>query len=806
MFENFFKTAWRNILRNKVHTAINVAGLALGLTCCLFIYLWVQDEKSMDNFHASQNNLYTLYETVTANGKPDGSYATPLIAANGNVTPDFALEDVSAAVPEIKHFAFYTTGYELPWGHPETFQSGDKIIKFEGSRAGSDFFRMFSFPLIEGNASGALSQLKGIAISRKMAETFFKSPASAMGKTLHYENQFDVVVTAVFENLPEQSSLHFDFLFNIDAMKKFLQFASPNIYAYVELADHANPDKVQAEINAYAKPLLDHEGNSKTTLGLQPLGDQYLHNIFVNGKPVEGKIEYVHIFTFIALFILVIACINFMNLTTARSVKRAKEIGLRKVVGSTRSYLITQFYCESLLFAFFAMIVSAGLLFLLLPAFNSLTAKHIAFPATHITFWAFLLAISLTTALLAGSYPALYLSSLNPIRVLKGKLQFTQGAVLFRKSLTVFQFVLSIVLIISTIAITRQINFIQQSHLGHGDDGNLLYVRIEGELAKKDKYLLFKNEAQKMPGIAMVDRSTEAPHDMSFVAENGAIQWEGKTVNDHVGFLPSSVGFDFIKMMKLQVIEGRDFSKDIATDSTDAFMVNEEAVKEMGIQHPLGKSISAWDKKGHIIGVLKDYNTQSLREKIKPEVIDIKEGETFGVVMIRSKPGQTKQALASLETLYKSINPKYAFAYQFVEEEYAKLYSTEMTISKLASLFATLAIVISCLGLLGLSMFSAEQRIKEIGVRKVLGASVNQVVALFYKEFVKLVVIAFLIAAPLGWYYMNNWLQGFAYKATLPWWIFLSAGITAILIALATISYQSIRAAMANPVKSLRTE
>ena len=453
-----------------------------------------------------------------------------------------------------------------------------------------------------------------------MADAFFHSPAHAMGKTLRYENAFDVVVTGVFENLPEQSSLHFDFLFNMDAQKKLLQLASPNIYAYVELNENADPKRVAAEMNAYLKPLLYKEGNKTAaassssssssyfffvfffffffaTIGLQPLGEQYLHNIFVNGEPSAGRIEYVHIFSYIALFILVIACINFMNLTTARSVKRAKEIGLRKVAGSTRSYLITQFYCESLLYAFLAMILSIVLLILLLPAFNEFTSKHITSPLTHISFWAFLFTIVCITALLAGSYPAVYLSSLNPVLILKGKLQFTKSSVLFRKSLTVFQFVLSIVLIISTIVITRQIYFIQHSHLGKGD-GNLLYVRIEGQLANKNKYLLFKNEALQMPGVAMVDRSTETPHDMNFIAANDAINWEGKTINDHIGFLPSSVGFDFLKMMKLQVAEGRGFSKDIATDSTDAFIVNEEAVRQMGIQHPIGKWISAWDKKG----------------------------------------------------------------------------------------------------------------------------------------------------------------------------------------------------------------
>jgi len=803
MFKNYLKIAWRNVSRNKVNTFINVSGLALGLTCCIFIYLWVKDEKSVDNFHANRKNLYAVYQTSTANGKTDGSYS---IARNvtGGVSVDFLLEDIGNAVPEVKHFAYYITGYELPWGHPETFQVGEKIIKMEGSRAGKDFFKMFSYPIIRGNAETALANMNGIAISRKMAAIFFGSPENAMGKSMRFENKLNFIVTAVFENLPKESSLHFDFLLNMEAQKRLLDMASPNLLAYMELADHADPKLVEAKINTYLQPRLAKERTAKTTMGLQLLGDQYLHNIFVNGKPTAGRIEYVNIFSWIAVFILVIACINFMNLATARSVKRAKEVGLRKVVGSTRTYLIIQFFSESLLFAVLAMGISVSCMYLLLPAFNAFTGKQIAVPGFQISFWTSLLLITFITGIVAGSYPALYLSSLQPVRVLKGTLQFTKTAVWFRKGLTVFQFVLSIVLIISTIIITRQINYIQHSHLGYDRD-NLVYVRIEGNLSAPQNYMLFKQRASNMPGIALVDRSTETPHDMNFVVDE-PISWQGKQQNDHVGFKPASVGFDFLKLMNMQVAEGRGFSREIAGDSTDAFMVNEEAVKEMGMKNPIGKSISAWDKKGHIIGVLKDYHTQSLREKIKPVIIDVKEYEYFGVMMIRTKPGETKQAIASLSKLYKEINPNYAFAYQFVDEEYQKLYTSEITISRLSVLFAALAILISCLGLLGLAMFSAEQRVKEIGVRKVLGASVSRIVSMFSFDFIKLVLIAFIIASPVAWYSMNSWLQDFAYKVDVSWWVFMLAAVISIFIAMLTISYQAIKSAMANPVKSLRAE
>jgi putative ABC transport system permease protein len=803
MFRNYFKIAWRNVTRNKMNTFINVSGLTLGMTCCLFIYLWVQDEKSVDNFHTKGKNLYAVYQTSSANGKADGSYSISKKNKDG-VSVDFLLEDIGNAVPEVKHLAYYITGYELPWGHPETFQVGEKIIKMEGSRAGKDFFKMFSYPIIRGNAETALANMNGVAISRKMAEIFFGSPENAMGKNMRFENRLNFIVTAVFENLPKKSSLHFDFLLNMDAQKKLLDLASPNLLAYVELADRADPKLVEAKINTFLQPRLDKERTAKTKMGLQLLGDQYLHNIFVNGKPTAGRIEYVSIFSWIAVFILVIACINFMNLATARSVKRAKEVGLRKVVGSTRFYLIIQFFSESLLFAVLAMLVSVSLMYLLLPVFNGFTGKQIVVPHTQISFWASLLLITLITGIVAGSYPALYLSSLQPVRILKGALQFTKTAVWFRKSLTVFQFVLSILLIISTIIITRQINYIQHSHLGYDRD-NLVYVRIEGNLSSAQNYRLFKERASNLPGIAMVDRSTETPQDMNFVVDD-PVNWQGKQINDHVSFKPASVGFDFIRLMKMQVAEGRGFSKEIASDSTDAFMVNEEAVKEMGMKNPIGKWVSAWDKKGHIIGVLKDYHTQSLREAIKPVIIDVKEYEYFGVIMIRTKTGETKQAIASLSGLYKEINPNYAFDYQFVDEEYQKLYTSEITTSRLSVLFATLAILISCLGLLGLAMFSAEQRVKEIGVRKVLGASVSRIVSTFSFEFIKLVLIAFIIASPIAWLSMNSWLQDYAYKVDVSWWVFVLAAVISIFIALLTVSFQAIKSATVNPVKSLRSE
>ena len=787
-----------------MYAAINVLGLALGMTSCLFIFLWVRDEKSVDNFNNHAKNLYAVYQTVSAHGKTDGSYSTPLKIITGQNYPSFLLEDIKAYVPEVKYQAYYATGYELPWGHAETFQLGEKKMKLEGSRAGKDFFKMFGFPLIEGNTDNALKDLTGIAISRTMAELFFGTTHNAMGRTLRYENRQDFTVTAVFENLPVQSTFRFDFLFNWEAQKKLLAWASNDFQSYVLLADNADSKHTAAVINQYLQPRLDRNEGVKIQMGLQPFADKYLRSNFVNGRPETGRIEYVRVFSGVAIFILLIACINFMNLATAQSVKRAKEVGLRKVVGSGRAHLIGQFFGESLVFASLAMVVSLLLTVFFLPAFNHFTGKQIALPFTQLSFWLSMVSLVIITGLVAGSYPALYLSSLKPVRILKGVVKFSRSAVWFRKGLTVFQFGLSIFLLVTTIVITRQTNYLQNTNLGY-DRENLIYTRVEGELANKDKYLLFKNRLAGMPGIAMIDRSSEAPHTMDFVVTD-AIDWEGKDKNVSVGFKPSSVGIDFIELMNLKIAAGRGFSREIATDSTDAFMVNEEAVKEMGMKDPIGKWVSAWKKKGHIIGILKDFHTQSLREPITPVIIDVKEYENFGVVIARTKPGQTKQALASLSKVYQDINPHYPFVYQFIDEEYKKLYSNELIISKLSVLSATLAITISCMGLLGLVMFSAEQRVKEIGIRKVLGASLSEIISLFSKDFLKLVVIAFIIAAPVGWLGIHHWLQNFAYRVDITWWVFALAGAVSLVMALLTVSFQAIKAAMANPVKSLRSE
>ncbi|MEM1257251.1 MAG: FtsX-like permease family protein [Bacteroidota bacterium] len=805
MFKNYLKVGLRNAIRDKAFTTINLSGLVLGMICFLFIFLWIQDEKSVDSYHENDNLLYNVYYTVTSDGKKDGTYATP---------PDYdtiskryfpLLEGVEQEVSGIEHINFYVTGYELPWGYPETFEVGDKMYKMEGARAGGDFFQMFDYPVIAGNTSNPLQEIGTIAISRKMAHMFFNGPEDAIGKTVKYENTSNFTVTAVFEDLTPKSTWSFDFLIAWESYaKNQVLRASHNIQTTVQLSSKANKYQVELNLDKYLQKRLNPESPITIHAHLQPFSDRYLTGNFENGKPSDGRMAYLQLFGGVAIFILLIACINYMNLSTAKSTKRAKEVGIRKAVGSSRTFLIKQFLAESTLLSFLAILVSILLTGLLLPYFNSLTGKQIALPYFNYGYWLTVLLLALVTGLIAGSYPALFLSSLKPVKVLRGTLNITGRSKWLRKGLTTFQFGLCILLFIATIVVSKQTDYIQNSHLGYNRE-NLIYIRIEGALADAKKYALFKKEASSLPGIAMVDRSSETPHSMEFEVSD-PINWEGKSIGKSVGFMPKSVGFDFIEIMDLKIADGRGFTKTIATDSAEAFMVNQEAVRQMGLKNPLGKWVSAWDKKGRIVGILEDYHTASLHQKIKPVIVDVKEDLNFGVILVRTKPGETGEALASLKRVYQKLNPSRPFDYQFADGEYQALYKSEQLISKLSNVFSLLAIAISVLGLLGLAMFSAQQRTKEMGVRKVLGASNSTIIKLFSEDILKLVGISFLITAPLAWLLMQRWLQDFAYQINMSWWIFAIAGLSALLIAFLTISSQSLKIAYANPAKSLRTE
>ncbi|HLY69114.1 MAG TPA: ABC transporter permease, partial [Puia sp.] len=783
-----FKTAWRNLIRNKTFSFINILGLALGMACSLLILLWINDEKSVDTFHVNASDLYDVYYRQFFNKDVEAVRYT-----SGSL-PD----ELKKSIPEIQ----YASGFREKRIY--TFEAGKKIIKENAAFAGADFFKMFSYPLVQGSTETALRSPESIAISQKMANDLFGDAKNAIGRAIRYENKMNFTVTAIFKDLPENTSDGFDCLINWTAYLEENPWAKEwgnyGPSTYIMLNASANAAHVQQKLTHFMDKYIGSSDSYKIELGMQHFGDMYLYNKFKNGKIDGGRIEYLKLFSIIAIFVLLIACINFMNLTTAHSVKRAKEIGIRKVAGAVRSALIRQFIGESIWLTFIAVVLAILFSVLVMPLFNQLTSKQIVFPYSDFSFWLILVALTLATGFIAGSYPALFLSSFNVTRVLKGAPRFSSSAIFLRKGLVIFQFVLSVTLIIATMIVSRQIHFIQARNLGYDRD-NLMYVSLDGDLIKK--YETLKDEVSKTEGVENVTRISDAPTDLN--SETFGVDWIGKDPNTSLKFEVASVGYGFTKTMKLQFVEGRDFSKNFATDSA-GYILNEAAVRQIGYKDPVGKPITFWQKKGTIIGVLKDFHFNSLHESIKPLILRLGENESYGQMLVRSRAGETKKVIKQLEFISKQLNPDFPLSYTFADEEFQKLYTSENIIEKLSVYFASLAIFICSIGLLGLSMFTTEQRMREIGIRKVLGAGTASLFRLLSRQFLLLVIIALFLASPIAWYGMNRWLQDFAYRTTISWWTFISAGMIAIVIALITVSFHAIKAAFANPVRSLKTE
>ena len=792
MLRNYIKTALRSLWKQKGFSSINLIGLALGMACSLLILLWVQDERSVDAFHQHSDRLFYVYEKNYMGGKLQPWYWTQGPLA----------EELKKEIPEVE------AATPMSWSDVHSFAVGTKILKEDGFAAAADYFSMFSYPLLEGSARDVLSSPDGLAISRKMAVAFFGSPAAAMGKAIRYENKKDFMVKAVFEDLSPLVSVKANYImpwlgYLEDDNGWARGWGSVDPRTVIQLRPGANAAAVEAKIRNIPNKFGTEVKDIRIELGLQRFSDYYLRSEFRDGVPTEGRIEYVRLFSLVALFILVIACINFMNLTTARSVRRAKEIGVRKVMGAVRGLLIRQFIGEAILMAVLSAILALVLVGLMLPAFNQLTGKEIVLPLAQPGFWLNITLITLATGLLSGSYPAFYLSGFNPIRVLKAALPSgSRGDAVFRQGLVVFQFVLSVVLILSTILITRQVQYMRNARLGY-DRENLLYITINGDLGKNLE--VFRTEAVQLPGVANISLLSSEPT----VMNDGILSlgWDGKDPNEHDRFIHEAIGTDYLQTMKISLVAGRDF--DLATYPTDSLgvIVNETAVKLMGYKDPIGRLMYSGNFKAHIVGVVKDFHFQSLHEKIMPLVLEPgRNSHSFSSILVRAKPGQTVQALAGLEGLCKRLNPAFPFDYKFSDAEYENLYKSEAVTGRLSVIFAVLAIFISCLGLLGLSMFTAQQRTREIGIRKVLGASAGSLFGLLSKNFLALVGLAFLIGAPLGWWAMHLWLAGFAYQTDIPWWVFAVAGAAALAVALVTVCWQTVRAARANPINALRPE
>ena len=789
MYKSYLKIGWRNLVKNPTFSFINISGLALGLTCSILIALWVRDEYSINAFHENIERIYTITST---------EYSGHEITYGGYDTPGLLGEELKAVMPEVE-YACNING----WDEWRTFEVEEKRVKMPGYYAGADFLKIFSYPLLLGSREAALSSPESIAISRKMAIALFGTPEMAMDKSIRFDNEVDLKVTAVFEDLGNDASYKFEYLINwnffVERNEWVKDWGNSGPITFIKLREQADAESLKPKLQHFLKGYnKNYSDIHRDELSLQPFSEKYLYSNFKEGKVAGGRIEYVRLFSLVAIFILLIACVNFMNLSTARSLKRAKEIGVRKVNGAVKSALVSQFLMEAFLFTSIAIVLSLLALLALLPSFNLLTEKNIQTPFADRRFWLGLSALTLLTGIISGSYPALLLSSFKPILVMKQNLKSSSIAIFFRKGLVVFQFALSIIFIVGMIVISNQVAFIQNKNLGY-EKNNLIYLPLTGNISTN--FRSFKEEALKVPGILAVSQMSQRPVQL----ENATVEveWEGKTPDPKPIFARANIGYDFVKTMQATIVAGRDFSEGFADSSN--YIINEKALRIIGYKDPIGMPLTFGDRKGIIVGVVKDFHFKSLHVPIEPLVLRFARSG-WGYALIRTDSEKTSIALEGLEELHKKLNPDFIFAHQFADEEYAYLYQSEQVVKKLSWCFAFLAIFISSLGLLGLVIFTAEQRIKEIGIRKVLGASVSQITTLLSKDFMKLVFVSILLSIPTAYYVMNNWLKGFEYRITIQWWMFVVAAVGAITIALLTISFQAIKAAMMNPVNSLKSE
>ncbi len=793
MLKNYFTIAVRNLLRNKAFSLINILGLSIGMASAILILLWIENEVSHDRFHAKLDRIYTLNNRDRFNGELQAWSSTPKILA----------PTIKETFPEVEE-AVRVNGTSF------LLTSGDKQLNVEGNFVDPAFLKVFSFPLLRGNANTALSGTQNLVVTEKLARKLF-GDRDPMGKVVRIDTSDYFTVTGVLKDLPNNTDIKFEFLMSWAYMTKLgwddKAWDNNSVNSYVLL----KPGASQAAFDAKIKNVtIDHtSGSSKSTTQVftQRFADAYLYSQSENGQYVGGRIDRVGLFGIIAAFILLIACINFMNHSTARSAKRAKQVGIRKVVGASKEKLVGQFLGESVLLAFLAGVVALALVGMVLPAFNQLVGKELYLDLANPLFWLVSLLFGLFTGLVAGLYPAFFLSAANPVAVLKGGTTTGGGAnartlVTPRKVLVVVQFTFAIVLIISTIIITQQINYAQQRDTGYVRD-KLVYVHLQGEIKKH--YESIKTELLNRGAAVAVTRSM-SPITQRY-SDGWGFSWTGSTAEDEkTDFIRMASDADFVKTMGVTLLAGRDIDiREYPSDST-AILLNEAAVKAMRFKDPIGQVVKEDDRQWRVVGVVKDFVYESPYHKVG-QLIVFGPASWFGVMHFRLNPARpVDESLQLAARVFKQFNPQYPFEYKFADEAYARKFDDQKTIGRLAALFAGLTIFISCLGLFGLSAYMAQNRTKEIGVRRVLGASIQSVAALLSKDFLKLVGVAILVASPLAWWLMRSWLELFEYRIDIKWWVFATAGIASVLIALATVGYQAVKAATANPVKSLRSE
>jgi putative ABC transport system permease protein len=789
MFSTYFKLAYRNIIKDKAYAMINITGLAIGIASSILILLWVQNELSYDRFHKNAGQIYRI----------TNDFGDSKTAASSAGMP----AGLKAEMPVIKN-----TVRLYPAFPSILFETGNK--KFEEERvfyADPSFMDVFSFPLVKGDRATALKQVDGVLITQEMATKYFGKD-NAIGKIIRKDNKENVVVTGVLANIPANSDLQFDIILPMASIAQTNNDLKNNIwnnfnfYDYVQLDksfDPSAPNLLTLE-KQIDQTFLKRSPGTKALFQLQPLTKIHLAPERLGDSPGHGNAQYVNIFFIIAILILVVACINFMNLATARSARRAKEIGLRKVAGAVRGQLILQFLSESVFISFLSLLLAFGIVILFLPVFNELANRKLSIDVSDAKLWLSLFGIALLTGLISGSYPALFLSGFNPVKVLKGNVKAMGGNLLFRNALVVIQFMVSIVLLVGTVVIYNQLKFIRDRNPGF-EKANLLYIPMKGDIWNKQQ--TFQNELKQNPLTSDFTTITDLPTNLGGWTLN--VQWDGKDPRSQISIPVIAVNEDFTHTFRMKLVAGRSFSKAFKTDSNN-YMVNEKMLSVMGLNAntAVGKTLTVWGNKGTIVGVVKDFNFKPVQQAIEPLVMPF--NKIGGFVVVRTLPGKTNETIKALTTISKELNPAYPFKFDFLDQDLANLYKGEQQMGNIFNLFAALGIFISCLGLYGLSAFMAEQRTKEIGVRKVLGASVLNLVYLLSSGITRLILIAIVIAIPLSWYAVNSWLAGFAYHINVSWLVFFTAALVALTIAWLTVSYESVKAAIVNPIKSLRTE
>ena len=786
MIKNYLKTAWRNLIGNISFSVINILGLAIGMASAILILLWIQNEMSHDRFHEKKDRLYVANNRDRFNGE--------LWAWNN--TPKILGPTIKQNYPDVED-AVRVDGFET-----FLFTTGDKHMNIGGAITDPGFLKMFSFKLIAGNTD-ALKANNSIVVTQKMAIKLFGND-NVLGKTLRIDSTDNFTITGVLKDLPNNTAFKFEYLIPWSYLKKINQddsyWGNNSVKTYILL----KPGVTQSTFDAKIKNItIDHtkDGDKSTTqVFTQLFSDTWLYSDSKNGNYIGGRIERVKLFGLIAIFILLIACINFMNLSTARSEKRAREVGIRKVSGATKGSLIFQFISESIILSFLAGLFAIIIVELSLHSFNQLVGKELYIDFANPVYWLFSILFILFTGLLAGSYPAFYLSSFQPVKVLKGAFKAVDSVINPRKILVVLQFTFAIALIICTIIVQHQIKFAQERETGYSRN-NLIYVNIQGDIGKN--YDVIKLDLLNKSAATAVTKSM-SPITQRY-SDGWGFTWPGSTEADKkIDFVRMASDADFVKTMGVKLIEGRDIDvKKYITDSA-AMLLNETAVKEMRLKSPIGAIVKNNGIDWHVVGIVKDFIYESPYEKVQQLVV-LGPKSWFNTLHIKLNPANsTAKNIDMITQVFKQYNPQYPFEYKFVDEQYAAKFEDENRIGTLAALFAGLTVFISCLGLFGLATYVAENRIKEIGVRKVLGASVASITTLLSVDFLKLVIISFIIASPIAWFAMNKWLQGYNYRISIEWWVFALAGSISVLIAIGTISFQAIKAALANPVKSLR--